>query len=152
MAEIDSVFILQSPAILQQSPIPGTQSTPFEQSSSTQAPLFQLTNTLIRIESKIESLEKQVQRPSTSFARINVLQTKNLRSPIEVVIETDEAGFTARALELPLYGTGDDPKEAIEMLKREIESLYEDLKTDDNFTEDWLKLKKYLCSAVIDEK
>jgi hypothetical protein len=92
----------------------------------------------------------QVRRPSMSFVKINFLVTRNLRIPIDAVMESDETGFTAQALELPLYGSGDDPKEAIEMLKREIESLYEDLSEDDNFSEDWLRIKKYLSSTVID--
>ena len=34
------------------------------------------------------------------------------------------------------------------MLKNEIETLYSDLMEDDNFSEDWLKIKIYLMRLI----
>ena len=68
---------------------------------------------------------------------------KNFNYPISITIEPDENEFIARTvnLDLPLYGCGKNPADAIEMLKREIESLIEDLSKDDNFSEQWLRIK-----------
>jgi uncharacterized protein YqgQ len=51
---------------------------------------------------------------------------------------------------LPIYGNGDDHIEAIEMLKREIESLYDDLMSSGDFTEDWLRIKRFLVERISD--
>jgi hypothetical protein len=149
----EEVFLQQPPGVFisGQATAQAGQQTPFE-GIPTKIPTYDLTNCLIRLESKVEGLQKQLQRPVVSFVKINFLAARNLRMPIDAVIEGDETGFTARALELPLYGSGDDPKEAIDMLKREIESLYDDLSEDDNFTADWPRIKKYLSAIVIDEK
>ncbi|MBI5603503.1 MAG: hypothetical protein HY879_09105 [Deltaproteobacteria bacterium] len=59
-------------------------------------------------------------------------------------MEPDGTGFIARTTEIPLYGHGNNPEDAVEMLKREIESLYEDLMEDDEFSEEWLNIKRFL--------
>lgn len=82
--------------------------------------------------------------------RINMLPSKEVRVPIDAILERDGEGFIARTIELPLYGYGSDPIDAIEMLKNEIESLYDDLMEDDDFTADWLKNKNYLRSRISD--
>lgn len=45
-------------------------------------------------------------------------------------------------------GFGDDPIEALEALKFEIESLYEDLSEDDRMTTEWAKIKSFLQSCI----
>lgn len=80
---------------------------------------------------------------------IECLDRKSLRSPLDVFIETDEECFLARTPDLPLYGMGDSPVEAIEMLKREIESLYDDLVDGENFTDNWVPIKAFLEKKVL---
>ncbi len=76
------------------------------------------------------------------------LVTKKLRQPIDVVVEPDGDNYLARCPALPLYGYGASEDEAIEMLKREIESVYEDLMEDDSFTDDWKPIKDYLEERI----
>lgn len=87
---------------------------------------------------------------SVGIFRINVLPNKAVSTPIEAILERDGEGFVARTIELPLYGYGSDPMDAIDMLKDEIESLYDDLMEDDNFTDEWIRAKKYLSSRISD--
>jgi hypothetical protein len=93
---------------------------------------------------------QQVQEDRIDIIKINFLPNKNLRVSIDATIERDGEGFIARTLEIPLYGYGEDFYEAIAALKREIESLYDDLVKDDNFTDDWLKIKKFLEERITD--
>ena len=67
---------------------------------------------------------------------------------LDAVLEPDENGYIARTAEIPLYGVGDTPGEAIEMLKREVESLYDDLQEGEQFTEDWLSTKRFLTECI----
>ncbi len=84
------------------------------------------------------------------FMAIHRLPNQNLSGPLWIVVEPDDDGFIARRADLPLYGYGDDVIEAVGNLKFEIESLYDDLMEDDNFTEDWLRIKTFLRSKVMD--
>jgi hypothetical protein len=95
-----------------------------------------------------EKLPK-IQSDSISVIRINFLPNKVLKAPIQAVVERDEEIFLARALEIPLYGQGEDVVEAVDSLKCEIESLYDDLMEDDNFTDEWLKIKEFLKSRIV---
>jgi hypothetical protein len=79
---------------------------------------------------------------------INKLLNLQLQSPLDIIIEPDDNGFIARMPDLPLYAFDDDPVEAIESLKFEIESLYNDLMEDDEFTEEWLSIKVFLSNKV----
>jgi len=101
----------------------------------------------------IQSLEDKVQRiqpENIGVIRINLLPNKYLKIPIDAVVERDGESFLARTLEIPLYGHGEDFIEAVDALKSEIESLYDDLMEDNNFTEEWLKIKGYLKTRIID--
>jgi hypothetical protein len=91
---------------------------------------------------------QQGQKDILGTVRINFLANKNLKAPIDAILERDGEGFIARTLEMPLYGYGEDPIEAMDTLKREIESLYEDLMEDDNFTDDWLRIKAFLLERI----
>jgi hypothetical protein len=81
--------------------------------------------------------------------KLNMLETKRLRNPLDVIIEEDDEGFIARAVDFTLFGYGDDRIEAIDALKFEIESLYFELMEDDNFSEEWLSVKNFLKDSVI---
>lgn len=74
---------------------------------------------------------------------INFLGGRQLRRALSAIVEPDGKNFIARTPDLPLYGLGDDPISAIEALNNEIASLYEDLQQDDNFTDEWLKIKEF---------
>ncbi|MGR3178919.1 MAG: hypothetical protein ACUZ8E_12775 [Candidatus Anammoxibacter sp.] len=82
------------------------------------------------------------------FVKIDCLPHKKLLSQLDVVIEPDSEGFIARTPAMPLYGYGEDPIEAINSLKYEIETLYDDLTEDDEFTDDWLRIKEYLKGKI----
>ena len=100
---------------------------------------------------RISALEEKIKKLSSfglGFIKINLLPNKTLKIPLDAIVEPDEKGFIVRLTDLPLYGYGEDPKEAIEMLKREIESLYEDLMEDDEFSDEWLRIKKFLSERI----
>lgn len=92
---------------------------------------------------------REIKSSGISIVKINKLQTKFLRSPLDVLVEPDGEGYIARATEFPLFGYGDDYFEAIEALKFEIESLYNDLMDDDDFTDEWKDIKNFLNEQVI---
>ena len=92
---------------------------------------------------------ERIQKETLGTIKIGILPTKNLEVPIDAIIEHDGEGYIARTLDIPLYGFGDDPVEAVNTLKCEIESLYDDLMEDNNFTEEWLKIKEYLKVRII---
>jgi hypothetical protein len=80
--------------------------------------------------------------------RITSLPNKELKKPILITLDRDESGFISRTVDFPLYGYSDNPDSAIENLKHEIESLYDDLMEDDNFSEEWLKYKSLLKEFI----
>ena len=96
------------------------------------------------IESKLSNIK------DAQVLQINRLSSKHLSQPISVLIEDDKEGFLARTPDLPLYGYSEDRLEAIEMLKREIESLYNDLMEDDSFSEEYSKIKEFLINRIVD--
>ena len=103
------------------------------------------------LEMRISVLEAEIERlrkESVGYVKINLLPNKGLRTPLDIIVETDGEEFIARAIDLPLYGHGQDPVESIQMLKREIESLYDDLINDEDLTEDWRRIKSFLLKRV----
>ena len=83
-----------------------------------------------------------------AYVRIADLISKTLKKPLMAIIEKDDVGYIARAVDLPLYGFGDTEKEAIDNLKYEIESTYDELKQGDNLSEEWAKYKKFLGEII----
>lgn len=83
-----------------------------------------------------------------SIKRLNSLITKKLKKEISISIENDDDGFIAKTLDLPLFGFGNYPNEAIENLKYEIESCYGDLLIDNDFSREWLNYKRYLMEII----
>jgi hypothetical protein len=104
-------------------------------------------------EMRISALEgeiRKIKKESIGYLKINLLPNKTLCVPLDVIVEADEDKFIARTVDLPLYGHGEEPIEAIDMLKREIESLHDDLMSGNDFTEEWLKIKRFLVERISD--
>lgn len=122
-----------------------SQSTGTEQVALSEHPEFHT------LDQRISALEQRpVATADLSVVRIYLLPSKVLTAPLDVIVEPDGGSFIARTADIPLYGFGADSTEAIDMLKREIESLYEDLMEDDDFSEKWLRIKQFLSSVIID--
>jgi len=104
----------------------------------------------VLFEKRLNTVEKDIfeLKALKGFIKIQRLPNKNLKIPLDAIVEFDEAGYLARATDLPVYGYGDDSIEAIEMLKREIESLYNDLMADDDFSDEWIEIKKFLAERI----
>lgn len=72
-----------------------------------------------------------------------------LSRALMIIAEPDGDYFLAKCQEIiHLYGIGDTPDEAVEMFKREVESLYEYLMEDDNWPVDYLATKKFLSKLA----
>ncbi|HXK48854.1 MAG TPA: hypothetical protein PKW56_00145 [Clostridiales bacterium] len=84
----------------------------------------------------------------SNYSKIDSLIKYKLNNAIEITVEYDEIHYLAKTKTLPLYACGENREEAVKNLKYEIESLYEDLQSDDDFSPEWLKHKKYLNSIV----
>lgn len=87
--------------------------------------------------------------PLRSAIAINELSGKVLSRPISVLVEPDEDMFLARSPDIPqIFGHADSPGAALDSLVDNIEGLWEDLNSDDNFTDEWLLVKDYLSGIV----
>ena len=74
---------------------------------------------------------------------------RTLRRPLPVVVESDEEDYIARTPDLPqLYGTGVSGEEAVEMLAREIASMWRDLVDDSDLTEEWQGVRDLLADLL----
>ena len=80
--------------------------------------------------------------------RINRLTHKILKSPLDVLVEPDDKGFVARTPELPLNGYGQDRIEAIRMLKRQIESFFDELLEKEPLTKKEQDIKRFLSEKI----
>lgn len=82
---------------------------------------------------------------------ISRLETHLLSSPVSVIVEPDENLFLAKTPDFPLlYGVGDDRVEAVEMLQREIESLWRDLQEEpEPLNEEWECTRRLLNKLVV---
>ena len=98
-------------------------------------------------------------RSSSTFEKGNLTHTSieifrlinyRLSTPISAILTNDNNGYLVRIPKFNLYGSGKTIDLAIDMLKREIESLYQDLMEDDNFSEQWLQVKDELKSIIIE--
>jgi len=103
------------------------------------------------LDQRVSFLEqRRVEIRNVFSVKLRLLPSKRLDPPLDIIVEQDDGGFIARPVGLPLYGYGEDANEAIEMLSREIESLYEDLLEDDDFSDEWLRIKRFLSEVVSD--
>ncbi|MBF0476928.1 MAG: hypothetical protein HQK59_14085 [Deltaproteobacteria bacterium] len=101
----------------------------------------------------MENISAQINTPGSLpplwIVRLQSLITMRLTIPLDVIIEPDGEGFIARPVDLPLYGFGDDTIEALEMLKRSIESFYDELMEDDDLSIEYLSMKQFLKERVV---
>lgn len=71
-------------------------------------------------------------------------------SCIECCVSKDEDGsFLIECPSLNLYSSGESRLEAVENIKDNIESLYDDLMESDDFSDDWLEIKKILIKKIV---
>lgn len=107
---------------------------------------------ITKLERKISEIEdkiNQLNNPVSGTVKIQHLPHHNLKIPLDVIVEPDDIGYIARSIDLPLYAHSEnDSLEAVEALKSEIESLYEDLLEDDDFTPEFLRIKKFLNRCI----
>ena len=86
---------------------------------------------------------------SPQTLQIQTLGAYNLKRPLFCVVERDEDEWLATAPDVDrAFGLGETVGEAIEALKSEIASLYEDLEECDNFTADWLAVHRFLRESI----
>jgi len=144
----------QTPIFLQQSTV--TSQTHWVAGSTFQIDLGNVLRRIKSLEDDNEGIKSMLHQLSESdkvnpgFIKINLLPNMNLSAPLDAVVEPDDNGFIARTTDIPIYGYGDDPIEAVDALRCEIESLYNDLLEDDEFTEEWLKVKEFLSERIIE--
>jgi hypothetical protein len=106
--------------------------------------VFQVT--VVNAASAITSSPRVV---AAQIFTLNFIAGRQLKSPLSAIVEPDGDSYIARTPDLPLYGSGDDSISAIEALNREIASLYEDLQQDDNYTEEWLRIKAFFRDNLL---
>lgn len=83
----------------------------------------------------------------------NFLHDRKLTSPIRICIEDDDTGKFASCLEIPqVYGFGETEDEALQMLYREIFSIYSDMQEDLQFSDEYQLLKHHLDLLLGNEK
>lgn len=76
-----------------------------------------------------------------------------LEMPLRVFAEDDDTGKHIACLELPmLYGCGETEQEAMEMLDREILSLYEELKGPGEFPPEYQAAANFINLALGNRK
>ena len=120
---------------------------PYQQAQTKLLGRIDILKRLSALEEKVLKIEKS----HLGFIKINVLPNKKLRESLDAVVETDDEGFIARTTDIPLYGYGDDPIEAIDNLKCEIETLFDDLMEHDQFADEWLEIKKFLRGRITEK-
>jgi hypothetical protein len=99
--------------------------------------------------SSVISVTRHDDRDKAKVIIIDNLVTFKLATPLSAIIEPDADAFLVRCHDLPVFGFADDPIDAIASLKREIESLYQDLMEDDNLSPQMLSYKEFLRDKVI---
>lgn len=84
---------------------------------------------------------------------ISDLPKYRIKSYLECSVTRDEDGsYLIECPSLNLYSSGDSRQEAVENIKENIESLYEDLMENDDFSGDWLEIKKTLSKIIVHSK
>ena len=97
--------------------------------------LRQLASDVRSLQDKIDEIFAEVRaRPIVKQTTIVDLDDEeyHLRLPISIVLEEYSNEITASWPEIEAFGSGDSPTEAILSLKRDIVSLYDDLRTTPN--------------------
>lgn len=99
----------------------------------------------------VSAVLADVQTHQTDFCSIPLwsLQHHRLRRPLSLVVETDDDGYIARSVEIPqIFGFGEDVYSAVRNFQAELEVLHAELLEDDNFSDEWLSLKRLLARLV----
>ncbi len=102
----------------------------------------------IETSDKKTDLEFNESVSNIGYIRINRLNRYNLKIPMDIIIEPDEGGYLARTVDLPLFGYEETPFEALNVLKNEIEMLYQDLSQEEKFSPNWLSIKEFLDQTI----
>jgi len=98
-----------------------------------------------------EASEKDDWKPSTCGFTISLhsLLGYNLLAPLTVLVQRDGSQMLAELEEIPLlYGIGDTIGQALTFLKEEVEALYQELNEDENFSQDYLEIKRFLNRVI----
>ncbi len=110
-------------------------------------PLEYIKSYLDSINATTKEMGEELSKYCKIFS-LNILKTKKLSRPLDILVEYDEDYFLARATDFPIHAGGSDPIEAVENIKQEIEDLYNELLEDDNFSAEWLNYKSFLMEIV----
>jgi hypothetical protein len=88
--------------------------------------------------------------PPRAYATVvHRVGTYELKIPLSVIVEPDDESFIAKCPDLPqLFGSATEAAEAVESLKTEIASLWEDLSSGDDFSEEFLAVKRFLAKCI----
>jgi hypothetical protein len=86
--------------------------------------------------------------PSVITTQISTLSRYRVKRPLNVIIEDDGPSVLARTVDLPLYGVGDDWREALNLLKSDLEDLYEELLAADNLSPEWQRYRLFLMESL----
>lgn len=101
-----------------------------------------------------EGLKNQHQTTSgdkmelSDFEIIDTLFNRKLKQNIFIKIEEDGDAFIAYMTNMLIYGYGNTPKQAIESIRHQIELCYEELNEDDDFSQEWIDIKRYLHQII----
>ncbi len=89
--------------------------------------------------------------PGAMTLQINRLRRLELHAPLSVVVEPDGPdAWLARCPDVPrVFGFGDDSVDAVADLKEQLEDLYTELQTDDNYSQEMLATKAFLARLLV---
>ena len=79
---------------------------------------------------------------------ISRLPSRALRIPIRATLKNLDEEWLAEAVDLPLYGSGETPGEAQEMLERDIEALWDELNEPGELSEAWVQVRRFLGRVI----
>ena len=131
-----------------------SESNPFLQGTGEQVWTVSLSSQMSFLVTERQRLSREIEKvkkPALGYTKICFLLQKQLKSPLDVIVEPDDGGYIARTIDLPLYGYGDDAYEAVEALKEELDGIYSDLLESDDFSDEWLSIKKFLRENVAEK-
>lgn len=84
--------------------------------------------------------------------QISTIEAGELLIPINATLEFEDGEYITSAIELPLYGSGETVHEAKEHLQYEIDTLYNDLMEDDDFSDEFLEYKTFFIDNLYSNK
>jgi len=99
---------------------------------------------------EIDSSDNRKASKTPFTVTINLIDGRQLRRPLSVIVEEDDGEYIARTPDLPLYGAGKTAADAVGSIKRELASLLADLMEDNEFTDEWLAIKRFFLENTVD--